>query len=212
MNFSLETEFRFDYQGLKKFNSIDAGAYAQFSNNVESFTGYSHILNEEFECFNAKGMDNFELFVRFNPSGKIQFRAFTSIGETIFYDDDPAVGNNFFLGTFNIFQVTSQLRISPSFQFTHFKNKEDGSFYFKGYIGRLNVNYQFNKTLSFRIIGKFNDFDEAFFYQPLFKWNPNPFTVFYIDGTNGYSRIDNQRRFSMDNSQIYMKFHYPFSL
>ena len=212
MNFSLETEFRFNYQGLKKYSSIDAGAYVQFSGNVESFAGYSHVLNEEFEGFNARGLDNFELFVRFNPSEKVQLRAFTSIGESIFYDDDPAVGNNFFLGTFNSFQVTSQLRISPSFRYTHLKNKEDGSFYFKGYIGRLNVNYQFNKTLSFRIIGEYIDFDEAFFYQPLFKWNPNPFTIFYIGGTNGYSRIDNQRRFSIDNSQIYMKFQYLFSL
>ena len=212
MNFSLETEFRFNYQGLKKYSSIDAGAFVQFSGNVESFASYSHVLNEEFEGFNARGLDNFELFVRFNPSEKIQLRAFTSIGESIFYDDDPAVGNNFFLGTFNSFQVTSQLRISPSFRYTHLKNKEDGSFYFKGYIGRLNVNYQFNKTLSFRIIGEYNDFDEAFFYQPLFKWNPNPFTIFYIGGTNGYSRIDNQSRFSIDNSQIYMKFQYLFSL
>lgn len=68
MNFSLETEFRFNYQGLKKYSSIDAGAYVQFSGNIESFAGYSHILNEEFEGFNARGLDNFELFVRFNPS------------------------------------------------------------------------------------------------------------------------------------------------
>jgi hypothetical protein len=46
----------------------------------------------------------------------------------------------------------------------------------------------------------------------LFKWNPNPFTIFYIGGTNGYSRIDNQQRYSIDNYQIYLKFQYLFSL
>lgn len=212
MNFSVETEFRFNYGGLKKYSNIEAGTYVQFKGNVETFIGYSHILNEEFEGFNAKGLRIYEQFVGYNPSEKIRLGAFVSIGESIFYDEKPAVGKNFFIGTFNNFQVSSQLRVSPSFRYTHLKNKEDGSFYLKGYIGRLNINYQFNKTVSFRIIGEYNEFDEAFFYQPLFKWNPNPFTIFYIGGTNGYSRMDNQTRFSIDNSQIYMKFQYLFSL
>ena len=35
LDFSLETEFRFNYQGLKKFSSIVAGAYVQLIGNVE---------------------------------------------------------------------------------------------------------------------------------------------------------------------------------
>ncbi len=42
--------------------------------------------------------------------------------------------------------------------------------------------------------------------------NPNPFTIFYIGGTNGYSQIDTQNRYSIENSQLYLKFQYLFDL
>ena len=50
------------------------------------------------------------------------------------------------------------------------------------------------------------------FLQPLLKWNPNPFTIFYIGGTNGYSQIDTQNRYSIENSQLDLKFQYLFDL
>lgn len=57
-----------------------------------------------------------------------------------------------------------------------------------------------------------DDFETTFFYQPLLKWNPNPFTIFYIGGTNSYSKSKNNSRLSIDNSQIYMKFQYLLSM
>ena len=38
----------------------------------------------------------------------------------------------------------------------------------------------------------------------------NPFTIFYIGGTNGYSKIDTQNQFRIENSQLYLKFQYLF--
>ena len=52
--------------------------------------------------------------------------------------------------------------------------------------------------------------DKVFFLQPLLKWNPNPFTIFYIGGTNGYSRIQEGNRYGIENSQLYVKFQYLF--
>jgi len=53
--------------------------------------------------------------------------------------------------------------------------------------------------------------DKFFFLQPLLKWNPNPFTIFYIGGgTNGYSRIEEGNRYGIENSQLYVKFQYLF--
>ncbi len=116
------------------------------------------------------------------------------------------------MGTFNNFQLTPKLRLSPSLRYSELRSKVDKSLYFKGYIGRLNANYQFNQNLSFRVIGEYNDFDKGFFVQPLLRWNPNPFTIFFIGGTNGYSRIENQRDFHLGDSQLYFKFQYLFDL
>lgn len=77
-----------------------------------------------------------------------------------------------------------------------------------GFIALTNINYQFNANFSLRLIGEFNEFNDAFFIQPLLKWNPNPFTIFYIGGTNGYSSLEPEKRYAIDNSQVYLKFQY----
>ena len=116
--------------------------------------------------------------------------------------ENPAVGKNFFIGTFNNFQISPKLQLSPSIRYSQLRNKIDQSLYFSGFIARANLNYQFNPNLSFRIIGEFNDFDKNFFIQPLLKWNPNPFTIFYIGGTNGYSRVDEKNRYGIENLSL----------
>lgn len=207
------TEFNFNYANLRKLLDFGTAMYVQLSGNVDSEISFNYIVNEEFEGFNAKDMSQFSGFVSYSPSETVRLGMFSEVGESIRYDaDNPAIGNSFFIGTFNNFQITPKLRFSPTLRYSQLKNKDDQSLYFSGYIARANLNYQFNPNLSFRIIGEFNDFDKSFFLQPLLKWNPNPFTIFYIGGTNGYSQIDTQNRYSIENSQLYLKFQYLFDL
>ncbi len=161
--------------------------------------------------FIGRNMKEFNLFTSYSPSEGVRLGIFTNIGEALRYDsDNPAVGNNFFIGTFNNFQITTKLRISPSLRYSQLKNKTDNTYYFSGFIARTTFNFQFNPNLFFRLIGEFNNFDDTYFLQPLLKWNPNPFTIFYIGGTNGYSKIDTQNQFRIENSQLYLKFQYLF--
>jgi len=213
LNIEIESELTYNYNNLRKYLSFDAYTYVQLDNNIRSQISYSHIVNEEYEGFNAEGMDVFEMFVGYNPIEAFRLSVFTSIGESIRYDEEnPAVGNNFFIGTFNSFQMTPKIRFSPSVRYSQLKNKMDNSLYFSGFIARSVLNFQFNDALSFRLVGEFNDFDKNFFYQPLLKWNPNPFTIFYIGGTNGYSQINTNNRYGIENSQLYFKFQYQFDL
>ena len=200
-----------NYQQFSPHYQTPLGFVTQ--NSIRSQISYSHIVNEEYEGFNAEGMDVFEMFVGYNPTEAFRLSVFTSIGESIRYDEEnPAVGNNFFIGTFNSFQMTPKIRFSPSVRYSQLKNKMDNSLYFSGFIARSVLNFQFNDALSFRLVGEFNDFDKNFFYQPLLKWNPNPFTIFYIGGTNGYSQINTNNRYGIENSQLYFKFQYQFDL
>lgn len=209
LGINLGTEINFNYNNLRKYLAFGTGIDLQLSGNIDSEISYNYIVNEEFEGFDGKGMQEFELFVSYNPSETVRLGMFTSIGEALRYDsDDPAVGNNLFIGTFNNFQLSPKLRISPSLRYSRLKNKTDGSLYFSGFIARANINYQFNPYLSFRLIGEFNDFNKEFFLQPLLRWNPNPFTIFYVGGTNGYSRLENQNTYRIENSQLYIKFQY----
>ena len=54
------------------------------------------------------------------------------------------------------------------------------------------------------------------FVQPLLKWNPNPFTLFYACGSHGYRRPEVNpsvgKDFELENSQLYIKFQYLFDI
>jgi hypothetical protein len=205
------SEINYNYDNLRKLLDFGTAMFIQLSGNIQSEMSYNYTVNEEFEGFDAKGMQEFSAFVSYSPSEAVRLGMFTEFGESIRYDsENPDIGDSFFIGTFNNFQITPKLRFSPSFRYSQLKNKLDQSLYFSGFIARTTINYQFNTNLSFRVIGEFNDFDKAFFFQPLLKWNPNPFTIFYIGGTNGYSRIDEKNRYGIENSQLYLKFQYLF--
>ena len=205
------SEINYNYDNLRKYLDFGTAMYIQLSGNIESEISYNYVINEEFEGFIGENMPEFSIFASYNPSEAVRLGVFTRVGEALRYDsDNPAVGDNFFIGTFNNFQLTPKLRISPSLRYSQLKNKEDGSLYFSGFIARSTINYQFNPNFSFRLIGEFNDFDKVFFLQPLLKWNPNPFTIFYIAGTNGYYRIEEGNRYGIENSQLYVKFQYLF--
>ena len=207
------SEVRFNYNNLRKYFDFGPSLDIQLSGNIQTELSYNYIINEEFEGFNAEGLNDLSFFISYNPSESVQLGMFSNIGESIFYDkENPVVGNNLFIGNRNNFQITPNFRFSSSIRYSQLKNKEDRSLYYSGFIARANFNYQFNTTLSFRLVGEFNDFDENFFYQPLLKWNPNPFTIFYIGGTNGYSRSNIRNKYGIENSQLYFKFQYQFDL
>jgi len=207
------SEITFNYNNLRKYFDVFNNTFIQWKGNLRTGINIVHIINEEFAGFVGRNMTEISMFNGYSPSEKINLRAFVSLSESLRYDEeDPSVGKALFVGTFNNFQLTPKLSLNPSLRYSELRSSTNNSLYFKGYIGRVNMNYQFNKDLSFRLIGEYNDFDKVFFYQPLFKWNPNPFTIFYIGGSNGYSRIENSKSFSIENSNLYIKFQYLFDL
>lgn len=213
LNISAGSEFTFNYNGLRKYFDFFGDTFIQWKGNFRTSINLGHIINEEFEGFIGKNLTEFSLFNGYSPNERINLRAFVRFSESIRYDaENPGVGHSLFVGTFNNFQLTPKLSISPSIRYSQFKIKGADSLEFKGYIGRLNTNYQFNQDVSFRLIGEFNDFDDNFFVQPLLQWNPNPFTIFYVGGTYGYSRIEEQRNFLLNDAQLYFKFQYLFDL
>ena len=213
LNVNLGSELTFNYNSLRKYFDVFSNTRIQWRGNFQTNFNLIHIINEEFVGFVGSNMTEVSMFNGYNPSENINLRAFISFSESIRYEeDDPSVGKAMFIGSFNNFQITPKLLFTPSIRYSELRSKEDNRLYFKGYIGRLNINYQFNQNLSFRLIGEYNDFDKVFFVQPLLKWNPSPFTIFYIGGTNGYSRIENRSDFQVDNSQLYFKFQYQFDL
>lgn len=210
---NLGTEFTYNFGGTRKYFDFFYNARLVWKANWRTNLNVVHVMEEEYEGFVGKNMAEYSLWNSYNPSEGIRLGLFVSIGEGLRYDkDQPSVGKSFFIGSFNTFQPTSKLRIRQSIRYSQMRSKVDNSFYYKGYIARVNMNYQFTKDLSFRIIGEYNEFDDELFVQPLLKWNPNPATVFFIGGSRGYMQPESNKKLRLDNSQIYMKFQYLFDI
>ena len=215
---SLNANLRFrntnNFYGVNKLSVLRAQLYMAFDKNLAFEISRNQIFNEEFYGFNARNIFENSVFLRFNPNEKFNFETFISKGESIYRDrDQPTIGSSLFIGSFNNFQLSPKLRVSPSIRYSKLTKLDSDELFYEGYIFRTNLNYQFNQDLSFRVITEKNDFGKTWFVQTLLKYNPNPFTIFFIGGSTGYSLVDSSAsQYQVSSNQLYLKFQYMFDL
>ena len=148
------------------------------------------------------------------PTDFLNFNIFYKWGKDIAYRLDTPM-----LGFVNDIRVTSEIsindnfRIIPSINYSSIKKLNSDEYYFKGYIGRVDIRYQFTNYLDLRLISEYNDFSEQFFFQPLISWRPNPDTIFYLGGNQNY--VDqftdyNSPHYRTNKTQVFLKFQYLF--
>lgn len=213
MNWEIEGELTYNYWGVRKLSALYLGTYMEMAANLRTNISYGHFFNEEFRGFNPTHLRQLSMYIGYNPSEVLRFNFFVRKGKNIGYNlDDLAVGNSLNLFFSNSIQFNDNLILSTRIRYSELKNQTDNSLYFKGYIARANLNYQFNNALSLRLVGEYNDFSQQFFVQPLLKWNPKPFTIFYVGGNNNYQRLDEYQGYVIETAQFYLKFQYLFRL
>jgi len=208
-NIGTELWGQFNYDNFQKSSGIELRGELIMKNNLRTGFEFNHQFNNEFEGFNPKNLNSIGWMVNYSPSEIVTLRFGIGMGDQIGYNlDELALGDELNIRTFNSFQLSDKFRISPILRYSELRNKVDGALYYKGYITRINFNYQFNRDFSIRLITEYDDFDKTFFSQPLIKWNPNPFTLFYIGGNIGYSRAEANKKFTSESAQLYLKFQY----
>jgi len=208
---NMGSEMLYNYGGTTKYFDLFTNLGIVWKGNWQTRVNIIHLLEQEYEGFVGKGMTEYSMFNSYNPSEFIRIGTYVSTGERLRFDEEnPAVGRQFYFGTFNRFEPSPKISIGQSLRYSQMRSKVDNSFYYKGYIARLSINYQFNNDFSFRLIGEYNEFDDNLFLQPLLKWNPNPFTLFFIGGSAGYKQSNN--KLELEDNQFYMKFRYLFDI
>ena len=217
LNAEANGSLQYNTDGLARFAGLRLESRIVWRKNFRTGMEFNHTLKEVYEGFTGRSVTEFRMWNNYNPNEAIRIGAYFSVGEEFWYDeDDPAVGDRFYAGSFSTFQPNSKLRIRTTIRYGQLRSKVDQGYYFKGALSRSTVNYQFNNNLSFRLVGEYNSFDDEFFVQPLLKWNPNPFTIFYVGGSHGYRRPALNpsigKDFVLENSQLYIKFQYLFDL
>tara|TARA_B100000674_G_C37733008_1_gene865189 strand:- start:481 stop:903 length:423 start_codon:yes stop_codon:yes gene_type:complete len=107
--------------------------------------------------------------------------------------------------------ITDNFRVKPSINYSSIKDLALNKYFFKGFITRLDLRYQFTNEFNLRFISEYNDFSEQFFFQPLISWRPNPDTIFYLGGNQ--NMIDafpdyNSPHYRVNKTQLFVKLQY----
>ena len=196
-----------NFSGLRKEAGVFLGIYMETKGNWRTNFSVGHLFNSEYKGYNPKNLNSARWWIGYNPSEAIRLNVFSRIARQINFDE-MRLGNSFFFGTFNNFQITDNLRVSPSLRYSEMKRLDRDTKFFASYIARLNVNYQFNQNFSFRLVGEVNTNDGKYLVQPLLQWNPTPFTIFYIGGNNNYQFNDAFDAYRLEDAQLYLKLQY----
>jgi hypothetical protein len=124
-------------------------------------------------------------------------------------------------GSSNSFSLWTRLKVSDrmqvggtyeNYRMTTLDKKEE---YYSGYLTGIRMNYQYNRAVSFRLLGQYNDFSQTFQLQPLVSYQPSPFTIFYIGSTSNQIAdnlsIGSIRESQINDRQLFLKFQYLFN-
>ena len=218
LNAEANGEMQYNISGILRNASLRLETRIVWKKNFRTGMELNHTFKENYLGFTGHSISEFRMWNNFNPNESMSIGAYFSVGEEFWYDEDnPAVGNRFYVGSFSTFQPNEKLRIRTTVRYGQLQSKIDNGFYFKGALSRSTISYQFDNDLSFRFICEYNSFNEEVFFQPLFKWSPNPFTIFYVGGSQGYAKPEinlssNNNDFLLENSQVYLKFQYLFDI
>jgi hypothetical protein len=244
LEFSTYYQFRFD-QGLIQLVSpgIDVGRSWDFDGTTKDedvcfdlstnlrkaqiglHTRYM-VASELYRGTQFDGIWNFHQCISAEPSEVLAFDADINYGDQVAYDWMT-------LGRETSFDLSCNFKLFDRVKFqntySHIRSKADGTNeeLFNGYIMRFRMSAQFSRELSLRFVAQYNDFAETWDFDPLFTYQLNPFTLFYLGTTYDYQReyglnsagtsyvADGEESHDMNRlqaRQFFMKLQYLFQL
>jgi hypothetical protein len=165
--------------------------------------------NEVFRGVELTGIRDYSVWLGSNFSGA--FRGEISLGtgrrvaRTLAV---PEVGKGRNATVAASIQPIQRMVIQPSLSYQEL-DLLSGEPVFSGYIARTRVSFQYNRELNLRLVMQYNDFDGRLDVEPLVVYQINPFTIFYVGSTHGYSQFD-EPGFVRADRQYFAKFQYLF--
>jgi len=212
--FGFKGDFLYNINNELKVISLDLISKTKVIGNTELTLTYDIDVFKNYEGKDYKMLPKIDVKLMSRTSEFFSIFSTMNVGKDIYYNDDLKnypEGKDLTFYTLLSFQLNDNLNLSPSLRYSRLKKIDLDENYFTGYIVRLSGRYQFNKSLSVRLISEYNDFQKKLLVQPLFQWNPNPFTIFYVGGNQNALREEIGKDYGslyMNTSQFFIKFQY----
>ena len=207
---TIKKDILYDFTDNLDIMSLDGSINTRLKGNTEFSYYYDYNFITNYLGVDYKNYGTSRLGISTNPIEFLNLISNIRFGKDIaFNSDNPEVGRELDL-YFNLtFQITDNFSISNIFNKSRLKNLKNDKYYFDGYIYRIDTKYQFSKIIGVRLTSEINTFNNSLFFQTLFEWIPNPFTIFYVGGNQNFMK---EKYYNIDNSQVFIKFQYLINL
>ena len=134
---------------------------------------------------------------------------------TVTFLDVPEKGHSNSFSLWTRLKVSDRMQVGGTYENHRMTTLDKKEEYYSGYLTGIRMNYQYNRALSFRLLGQYNDFSQTFQLQPLLSYQPSPFTIFYIGSTSNQIAdnlsIGSIQESQINDRQLFLKFQYLFN-
>ena len=201
---------RSDYQGNQISDMMEIGARFETSINLRGNIERKIFKKEQFKdyLFNEDQVRD-SLWLGYSPSEAWGINLNADYGDRIAYNEDiPVIGDQANYTLFLALRPTDNLSIFLNKRKIQLKDKLSGEDFYNGSVDRITTNYSFSNDLSFKVNIESNDFSDDYYLETLFKWSPDPYTIFYAGSSQFLNDGEPGGSLQLYTSQIYLKFQY----
>jgi len=211
---SISSRYELEYDYLNNYTDSKVEGYLTIASVLDSILFYNYEYNF-LNSFLDKKFENYQnhrFTLSLKPFKFVNLVSGLSFGKDIaFREEIPDLGKRLNYNLTLDFTLNDNLSVTPSINFSKLRKLETDEYFFNGYIGRLDLRYQFTSFLGVRLISEYNDFSDKLFFQPLISWRPNADTIFYVGGNqnmiNDFQDY-NSPHYRVNKSQFFLKFQY----
>jgi hypothetical protein len=202
---SLEYRRVYDFNNTLTDEEVQLGFFLTGWRNSFIYGGYT-VEMERYEGidFHKK---SFRARLNSDPfswaSGGINF----SIGDSIYYEDNPFLGYKTSIGFDLTLKPLTNLRALYEFRNDNFYEQKGGPRVYTVTIISQRISYQINRHLSIRLITDYNDYYKDIYTSLLFSYELRPGTVFYF-GIDDNQEQDELGIYKVEGRFLFVKFSY----
>ncbi|HLT24241.1 MAG TPA: hypothetical protein VK004_03880, partial [Ignavibacteria bacterium] len=208
-----------NYDGIIKDEYLYPGITIEFHNGTRLWGNYIGILNNE--TYGGQWLTDIK---RWNAG--IENYSLNEIGGGFFYEQGrsivrfgspPYIGQSQFLDAWVDIKPIDRIISSFNYTYEELGALDGNSLLYAGWVFRNTTRYQFNKNLFIRLVTQYDQFNDAFYFDPLISYKWNPFTVLYLGSTHSFEQVDdasinNKTVLKESNRTFFLKFQYLWQL
>jgi len=161
---------------------------------------------ERYEGINFR-KKNFRAHLSSEPFSWLNASISFSLGDGIYYSEDPYLGYKISRGGWLTLKPLSNLRLFYNFKNEKFFKSRGGEKVYTINIISQRISYQLSRPLSLRLITDYNDYDKKLYLNLLFSYIYRPGTVFYF-GIEDNQEKDDSGIFRVTGRYYFIKFSY----